>query len=70
MVFETSRVSANPRLEIEDPFYRCSVQKHNSAAISMVKILLLLNRLADKVVCVMVRNLGGLPKFLVFNSRT
>jgi hypothetical protein len=30
---------ANPRLETEDPFCRYSVQKQNSAAMSIVKIL-------------------------------
>jgi hypothetical protein len=50
MVFRTSRVSANPSLEIEDPFLRCSVQEQNTAATSFVKILDFLNRLADIVV--------------------
>jgi hypothetical protein len=58
------------RLETEDPFCRCSVQKQNSAATSIVKIPLLLNCLADRVVRVMVRKLVELPNFLVFNSRT
>jgi hypothetical protein len=39
MVFGTSRVSANPRLEIKDSFYRCSVQKQNSVVTSIIKIL-------------------------------
>jgi hypothetical protein len=47
MVFRTSGVSANLSLEIEDPFHRCSVQKQNTAATSIVKILYFLNRLAD-----------------------
>jgi hypothetical protein len=38
MVFRTSRVLANLRWEIEDPFRRCSAQKQNSTATSMVKI--------------------------------
>jgi hypothetical protein len=70
MVFGTSGVSANLRLEIEDPLCRCSVQVHNSVATSIVKIPQRLNRLADRVVWVMVRKLGELPKFLVFKSRT
>jgi hypothetical protein len=70
MVFGTSGVSANPSLEIEDPFYRCSVQKQNTAATSMVKIPYFLNHLADRVIWVMVRKLAELPKFLVFNSGT
>jgi hypothetical protein len=37
----------------------------NSAATSIVKILLLLNRLADRVIWVMVRKLGEFPKFLL-----
>jgi hypothetical protein len=37
-VFKTLGVSANLRLEIEDPFYRCSVQEQNSAATAIVKI--------------------------------
>jgi hypothetical protein len=36
-VFRTPGVSANLRLEIEDLFYRCSVQEQNSAATSIVK---------------------------------
>jgi hypothetical protein len=70
MVFGTSQVLANPRLEIEDLLYRCSVKVQNSAATSIVKILQHLNRLVDKVVWVMVRKPGELPKFLVFNSGT
>jgi hypothetical protein len=66
----TSGVSANLRLEIEDLLCRCSVQVQNSAATSIVEILQLLNRLADRVIWVMVRNIGDLPKLLVFNSRT
>jgi hypothetical protein len=69
-VFRTSIVSANPRLEIEDLFRRCSVQKQNTAATSIIKIPYLLNHLADRVVCVMVRKLVELPKFLVLNSGT
>jgi hypothetical protein len=69
-VFGTSGVSANLRLEIEDPLCRCSVQVQNSAATSIVKIPQLLNHLVDRVVWVMVRKLGELPKFLMFNSRT
>jgi hypothetical protein len=42
----------------------------NSAATLIVKIPQLLNRLADRVIWVMVRKLGELPKFLVFNSGT
>jgi hypothetical protein len=38
MVFGTSRVSANLRLKIGDPFCRCNVQVQNSAATSIVKI--------------------------------
>jgi hypothetical protein len=38
MVFGTFGVLANLRLEIEDPFCRCSVQEQNSAATSIVKI--------------------------------
>jgi hypothetical protein len=38
-VFGPSGVSVNPRLEIEDLFHRCSVQKQNSAAMTIVKIL-------------------------------
>jgi hypothetical protein len=68
-VFGTSVVLANPRLEVEDLFRLCSVQKQNSAATSIVKIPYLLTHLADRVVWVMVRRLGELPKFLVFNSR-
>jgi hypothetical protein len=49
-LFRTSGVSANPRLEIEDPFHRYSVQKQNTAALSIVKIPYLLNLLADRVV--------------------
>jgi hypothetical protein len=37
-VFGTSRVSANPSLEIEDPFHRCSVEKQNTTATSIIKI--------------------------------
>jgi hypothetical protein len=70
MVFRTSGVSANLRLEIEDPLCRCSVQVHNSVATSIVKIPQLLNCLADRAVWVMVRKLGELPKFLVFKLRT
>jgi hypothetical protein len=70
MVFGTSRVSANLRLKIEDPLCRCSVQVHNSVATSIVKIPQHLNRLNDRVPCVMVRKLGELAKFLVFNSGT
>jgi hypothetical protein len=50
MVFGISRVLANPRLEIENPFCRCSAQEQNSAATSIVKILYFLNHLADRVV--------------------
>jgi hypothetical protein len=50
MVFETSGVSANPSLEIEDPFLRYSVQKQNTTATLIVKILYLLSCLADTVV--------------------
>jgi hypothetical protein len=70
MVLGTSGVSANLRLEIEDSFRRCSVQKQNTAATSVVKIPYFLNRLVDRVVCVMVRKLVGVSKFLMFNSRT
>jgi hypothetical protein len=70
MVFGTSGVSANLSLEIKDPFCRCSVQKQNTAATSIVKIPYFLNRLVDRVVWVMVRKLVELTKFLVFNSRT
>jgi hypothetical protein len=49
-VFGTSRVLANPSLEIEDPFRRCSVQKQNIAVTSIVKLLYLLNHLVDRVV--------------------
>jgi hypothetical protein len=38
IVFGTSRVSANLRLEIKNPFCRCSAQEQNSAATSIVKI--------------------------------
>jgi hypothetical protein len=38
IVFGTSGVSANPRLEIEDPLCRCSVQMQNSAVTSIIKI--------------------------------
>jgi hypothetical protein len=55
------------RLEIENPFCRCSVQEQNSAATLISKIPYILNRLADRVV---VRKLVELPKFLVFNSGT
>jgi hypothetical protein len=48
-VFGTSGVSANLSLEIEDPFRRCSIQKQNTAATSIVKILYFLNRLVDRV---------------------
>jgi hypothetical protein len=37
MVFGTFGVLANPSLEIEDPFRRCSVQKQNTAATSFIK---------------------------------
>jgi hypothetical protein len=70
MVFGTSRVSANPRLEIEYVLCHCSIQVQNSAATSIVKIPQLLHHLADRVVWVMVRKMGELPKFLVFNSKT
>jgi hypothetical protein len=50
MVFGTSGVSADLSLEIEDPFRRCSVQKQNTTAISIVKIPYFLNRLGDRVV--------------------
>jgi hypothetical protein len=70
MVFRTFGVSANPSLEIEDPFCRCSVQKHNTAVTSIVKIPYFLNYLADRVICVMVRKQVELPMVLVFNSRT
>jgi hypothetical protein len=50
MVFGTSGVLANLRLEIEDPFYRRSVQEQNSAAMLIVKILYLINRLVDIVI--------------------
>jgi hypothetical protein len=49
MVFGTFGVSANPSLEIEDPFRRCSVQKQNIAETSIIKILYFLNHLADRV---------------------
>jgi hypothetical protein len=70
MVFKTSGVSANPRLEIEDLLCRCSVQVQNSAATSMVKFPQHLNHLADRVIWVMGRKLGELAKFFVFNSGT
>jgi hypothetical protein len=70
MVCKTFGVSANPSLEIEDPFHRCSVQKQNTSATSIVNIPYFLNRLADRVISVMVRKLVELPKFLVFNSGT
>jgi hypothetical protein len=70
MVFMTSGVSANLRLEIENPFCCCSVQKLNTAATSIIKIQYLLNRLADRFIWVMVRKLVELTKFLVFNSWT
>jgi hypothetical protein len=70
MVFRTSGVSANLSLEIEDPFHHCSVQKQNTATTSIIKIAYFLNRLADRVVCVMVRKLVELSMFLVFNSGT
>jgi hypothetical protein len=50
MVFGNSRVLANPSLEIEDPFCRCSVQKQNTAATLMVKIPYLLYPLVDRVI--------------------
>jgi hypothetical protein len=50
MVFGTSRVSANPSLEIKDLFCRCSIQKQNTAAMLIVKIPYFLNHLADRVV--------------------
>jgi hypothetical protein len=56
--------------KIEDPFRRCSVQKQNTPVMSIIKIPYFLNRLADRVVWVMVRKLVELPKFLVFNSGT
>jgi hypothetical protein len=37
-VFGTFGVLANLRLGTEDPFCRCSVQKRNSVATSIVKI--------------------------------
>jgi hypothetical protein len=37
-VFRTSGVSANPSLEIKDPFCRRSVQKQNTAVMSIIKI--------------------------------
>jgi hypothetical protein len=40
------------------------------AEFRIVKIPQLLNRLADRVIWIMVRKLGELPKFLVFNFRT
>jgi hypothetical protein len=46
----TSGVLANPSLEIEDPFRRCSVQKQNTTVTSIVKIPYFLNRLADRVI--------------------
>jgi hypothetical protein len=69
MVFRTSGVSANPRLEIEDPLCHYSVPMQNSVATSIVKISYLLNCLVDRVVWVTVRKMGELPKVLVFNSR-
>jgi hypothetical protein len=56
--------------EIEDKFRRCSAQKQNTAATSIVKIPYLLIRLADRVRWVMVRKLVELPNFLMFNSGT
>jgi hypothetical protein len=50
MVVGTSGVSANPSLEIENPFHRCSVQKQNTAATLIIKIPYFLNRLADRVI--------------------
>jgi hypothetical protein len=50
MVFGTCGVSANPSMEIEDPFRCCSEQKQNTAATSIVKIPYLLDYLADRVV--------------------
>jgi hypothetical protein len=64
MVFGTSGVSANPRLEIENLFSRCSAQEQNSAATSIVKIPHVLNHFG------MVRKLVELPIFLVFNFGT
>jgi hypothetical protein len=37
-VFGTSRGLANPSLEIEDLFHRCSVQKQNTTSMLIVKI--------------------------------
>jgi hypothetical protein len=70
MVFRTSRVSANLSLDINDLLCCYSVPMQNSAVMPIVKILQLLNRLADRVVWVIVRKLGELLKFLVFNSVT
>jgi hypothetical protein len=50
MVFRTSGVLANPRLEIEYPFCHCSAQEQNSAPTSIIKIPYFLNHLADRVV--------------------
>jgi hypothetical protein len=44
--------------------------EQNSAATSIVKFSYFLNRLADRVIGVIVRKLVELPKFFVFNSRT
>jgi hypothetical protein len=69
---ETSlnRSSVNPRPEIEDPFAavlsRGRIQQQRRSS----KIPFSLNRLADGVVCLVVRKLAELPKFLVFNSGT
>jgi hypothetical protein len=38
IAIETFIVLVNPRLEIEDPFCRCSIQKRNSAVTSIIKI--------------------------------
>jgi hypothetical protein len=70
MVFRTSKVSANPRLEIEEPLCCCSVQVQKSAATLIVKIPQHVNCLANRVIWVMVGKLGELPKFLVLNSGT
>jgi hypothetical protein len=50
MVFGTFEVSANPRPESYVPFSCCSVQKQKSAAKSIFEILLLLNRLENRIV--------------------
>jgi hypothetical protein len=50
IVFRISGILANTSLEIEDPFHRCSVQKQNTATMSIVKIPYFLNRFVDRVI--------------------